>query len=307
MENIDLRSLLLLDEIYKARSLSAAADKLGLTQPGASLALTRLRRQFDDALFVRTTSGMQGTSLLEELMPTIRQGIVALQAARSFRMQFVAPDSDRIFRISMTDVGQIVLLPPLLDRLGKVAPNIRVEVSTIDKHVHKTLEAGDIDLAVGFVSEASDSTLQQVLFEERFACLVRRDHPRVGDRLTLRQYQAESHVMVTTSGTGHHVVERTLEKLKIRRRVSVWLPSFLGLSTVIGATDHICTLPRRAAALMEQRGGVRMLELPFELPSYVVKQIWHARQAQDPANKWLRNQLADMYAQARTGRQRTTR
>lgn len=304
MENIDLRLLLLFDEIYKTASLSKAAEKLGLSQPGVSLALGRLRMHFGDPLFVRTSHGMEATPHAQGIVPIAREAIAALQTTMAFRLQFVAADSDRTFRISMTDVGQIVLLPSLLNRLSESAPQVRVDVTTINNEIHNTLASGDLDLAVGFVTQLEDYFFQQVLFEEQFVCLVRLDHPRIGKEITLRQYQSESHVVVTTSGTGHLIVDKTIEKLGLKRKVSVRIPNFIGLSTIIGATDYICTLPRRAGEIMARRGEVKLLSVPFKIPEYAVKQHWHARQAQDPGNKWLRSVISDMYAQARKQRGR---
>ncbi|ROZ75037.1 LysR family transcriptional regulator [Ramlibacter sp. WS9] len=298
MENIDLRLLLLFDEVFKTGSLSRAGERLGMSQPGASLALGRLRTHFNDPLFVRTAAGMEATALAQGVASTVRDAIVAMQAAMSYRLQFVPADSDRVFRISMTDVGQTVILPMLLNRLNEVAAHVRVEVSTIDMQIHKSLEAGELDLAVGFVTSLEKQFFQQLLFEEEFVCLARRGHPRVGEGITRRQYELESHAVVATSGTGHQLLDRTLERLKVRRRVSVRIPSFLGLATIIGATDYLCTLPRRAGVLMAAGGSVKLLELPFKVPSYPVKQHWHARQATDPGHQWLRGVLAGLYARS---------
>lgn len=95
------------------------------------------------------------------------------------------------------------------------------------------------------------------------------------------------------------MLDRVLEKLRIHRRVGVLIPGFLGVATVIGATDYLCTLPRRAAEAMAACGRVKVLQLPFNVPGYPVKLHWHARQAQDPANRWLRGVLAEMYAPTR--------
>ncbi|MES2399440.1 MAG: LysR family transcriptional regulator [Pseudomonadota bacterium] len=305
MDNIDLRLLVLFDEIYKASSLSKAADRIGLSQPGVSLALERLRKHFNDKLFVRTTNGMEPTLHAKALLPIVRQGIAALQATMAFRFQFVPEDSDRTFHISMTDVGQIVLLPSLLNQLRLLAPNVKIEVSTINKDVPKALESGDLDLAVGFVPQLQNFFYQQVLFEEKFVCLARKAHPRIKDSITLRQYERELHVVVTTSGTGHLVIDKTIDKLEVHRKVGVHIPNFIGLSTIIGATDYICTLPFRAGEIMAHHGEVKLLKVPFEVPSYVVKQHWHERQAQDPGNRWLRQVIAEMYVKARETRRRT--
>ena len=168
LTNIDLRLLLLFDEIYKTGNLSRAADKLSLTQPAVSIALSRLRRHFDDQLFVRTTRGMEPTPYAVGLMELVRTSIGMLQATIDFRLEFVPETSNRLFRICMTDVGQIVMLPGLLNSLRNKAPGVRVHVTTITESTSRALEAGDIDLAVGFMPNIEPSFYQQVLFEEEF-------------------------------------------------------------------------------------------------------------------------------------------
>lgn len=296
--NIDLRLMLLFDEIYKTGNLSRAADKMGLTQPAVSIALARLRRHFNDPLFVRTSSGMAPTPCAEGLVNLVRASIAMLQATIGFRLEFVPEKSDRLFRICMTDVGQIVLLPGLLNALRNSAPGVRVHVTSINETTSMALESGDIDLAVGFMPNIDGSFYQQVLFEEEFVCLARFEHPRVGPALTLPAYESELHVVVTTSGTGHLVVDQSIQIQNIKRQVGVQIPNFLGLATVIGATDYLCTLPRRAGEIMGQTSQVRVLTPPFRIPSYQVKQHWHERQARDLGHVWLRNVVAGIYRSA---------
>ncbi|MDB5967105.1 MAG: nahR1 [Polaromonas sp.] len=299
LTNIDLRLLLLFDEVYKTGNLSRAAEKLSLTQPAVSIALGRLRRHFDDPLFVRTSQGMAPTPYADGLISLVRAGIGTLQATIGFRLEFVPETSTRLFRICMTDVGQIVLLPGLLNSLRRQAPGVRMEVTSINEHTSRALEAGDTDLAVGFMPHIDDAFYQQVLFEEEFVCLARHGHPRVGKQLSLARYESELHVVVTTSGTGHLVVDQSIADQGVRRQVGVRIPNFLGLATVIGATDYLCTLPRRAGEIMAVASRVRVLAPPFHIPTYRVRQHWHERQARDPGHMWLRNVVADLYRKRR--------
>jgi DNA-binding transcriptional LysR family regulator len=118
---------------------------------------------------------------------------------------------------------------------------------------------------------------------------------RIREAPSLEQFQAESHVVVVTSGTGHLVVERKLEALEIQRRVAVRIPNFLGIATIIGTTDFLCTLPRRAALIMARNKEVAAWDVPFELPDYIVKQHWHERQMRDSGNRWLRSLMSSLF------------
>lgn len=295
LTNIDLRLLQLFDEIYRTRNLSRAAERMNLTQPAVSLALARLRGHFGDPLFVRAAGNMEPTPHATALYELVLQAISLLQTTIDFRVGFDPQHSTDIFRISMTDVGQIVLLPNLLNVLRREAPGMRVDVSTITESTPAALESGEQDLAVGFMPFIDSRFYQQVLFEEDFVCLARSDHPRIRKSLTLKRYQDELHVAVKTSGTGHLVVEKTVEKLGIQRRLGVEIPNFIGLATVVGATDYLSTLPLRAGRILARTPGVRLLEPPFHIPSYQVKQHWHERKHRDPRLIWLRGVISKLH------------
>jgi DNA-binding transcriptional LysR family regulator len=295
MANIDLHALRVFEEIYRTGSLSKTADKLGLTQPAISIALAKLRRHFDDPLFVRVGNAMKPTPQAEAMREGVHAAIEALEGALSYRLKFDAASTDRTFRVAMTDVGQIVLLPRLLNELALAAPSANIEISNLSDRTAQLLETAQLDLAVGFVPQLPASYFQQALFNERFACLARSDHPRVREAPSLEQFESESHVVVVTSGTGHLIVDRTLEQLGVRRRLAVRIPNYLGLATIIGTTDYLCTLPRRAALIMARNGEVASWDLPFELPEYVVRQHWHERQMRDPGNRWLRGLMNDLF------------
>lgn len=298
MDNLDLHSLRVLDEIYKTASLSKTADRLGVTQPAISLTLGRLRKHFDDQLFVRVGNAMQPTPQAEGLIDTARVAIEALSAALHFRSTFDPTTTDRIFKLAVTDVGQIVLLPRLLKELASIAPNVRVVCNNISDRTPQLLETGELDLAVGFIPQIASTFFQQLLFNERFACLSRSDHPRIRDGITLEQFEQESHVVVHTSGTGHSVVDREIESQNISRRVVVIVPNFLGVGDIVGDGDHLCTLPRLPALIMARRGHVAVWEPPFKAPTFPVKQYWHERQARDLGNRWLRGVMSNLFLTA---------
>jgi DNA-binding transcriptional LysR family regulator len=136
---------------------------------------------------------------------------------------------------------------------------------------------------------------QQRLFKDKFVCAVRADHPRVRDALTLAQFQNELHLAIATSGTGHRVFERALEEQKIQRRIAVTVPSFLGISSILTATDFIVTLPGQLGEYLANSGNIKTLPLPFEMPTFFITQHWHELNGHDAANKWLRSLMAELF------------
>lgn len=298
LNNLDLRLLHLFDAIHRLRNLSRAAESMGLTQPAVSLALGKLRSHFADPLFVRTSGGMEPTPCADALHGLVRISINALQATIDFQLDFKPMASTRHFCVCMTDVGQIVLLPDLLNVLRTNAPGVRVDVTSITEDTPRALESGDLDLAVGFMPDIDGRFYQQVLFNEEFACLARSGHPRIARRLSLKQFQEEQHVVVKTSGTGHLVVDKAIQELGLQRKIAVRIPNFIGLATVVGATDYLSTLPRRPAHILARTPGVNEFTPPFKLPAYQVKQHWHERKHHDPAHIWLRGLIASLYRNA---------
>ena len=292
---MDMKLLAVFDEVYKTRSVSRAGDNLGLAQTSVSLALGRLRRQFNDPLFVRTSEGMLPTPQASALVDPLRQALELLRTATQQQVVFDAATSKRRFRISMTDISHLQFLPALMQRLGKVAPGVHIEMLRITNETPKLLEAGESDLAVGFMPELEAGFYQQKLFEQGFACVVRRDHPRVGARMTGGIYKRERHVAITAVGSGHDQVEGAMQRLGIDRQVALSLPTLPGLGNLIANTDLIATVPDGVAHMLVSIAKVKALAPPFSLPSFAIKQHWHERYQQDPANRWLRSVIAELF------------
>lgn len=295
MSGFDVKDLRVLDEVYKTRNISAAVDKLGLSQPSISIRLGRLRKHFNDPLFVRTSSGMQPTPRTEALIASVRQALGLFDGHVGQQAAFRPHTVERSFRICMTNVGQIVILPKLLNRLKTVAPSVTVDVDDLDADTPRLLEAGEADLALGFTLEIRAGFYQQKLFTEHYVCMASKRHPRIGAQITRKQFVAESHVSVSTRGTGHWVLDKAIEDEGIARRIALRVPSFLGLAQIVASTDLLALVPIHLAEILAQDGGVKILRAPFKQPSYLVKQYWHERYHRDPANRWLRALVSELF------------
>lgn len=298
MQSLEIRLLSVFDEIYKTRSVTRAADNLGLGQPAVSIALGKLREHFNDPLFVRTSTGMEPTPLGEELVQPIRGAIDALANALRYRTAFDPATAQRSFRICMTDISQLVLLPRLWAELRATAPGVRIEIAHLTAETAKMLEAGEADLALGFMPQLEAGFYQQSLFRQHYVCMVSADHPRIRDSLSLAQFEAEEHAVVSSSGTGHLIVDREIARQNIARRVALRVPNFLGVAFVVEHTDLLVTIPTRLGEVLAGRGHFRTFPVPFELPDYAVKQHWHERYHHDPGNRWLRRLISGLLSTA---------
>jgi DNA-binding transcriptional LysR family regulator len=292
---MDIKLLAVFDEIYKTRSVSRAGDNLGLAQTSVSLALGRLRHQFNDPLFVRTRSGMLPTPHAATLVEPLRKALELLRIATQQQVVFDPGSSSRTFRIAMTDISHLEFLPSLVNKIGKAASSVRIDVLRITPETPNLLESGEADLAVGFMPELEAGFYQQKLFDQGFACAVRRDHPRIAQRLTETLFRKEKHVVVTATGTGHELVEQELARRGVTRNVALSLPTLPGVGNLLANTDLIATVPERIAQMLVRIAKVKALQPPFKVPGFAIKQHWHERFQHDPANRWLRSMVADLF------------
>ena len=295
MAKLDLDWIAVFDAVYQTGSVSKAADRLGMAQAAASTMLNKLRAHFDDRLFTRTARGMQPTPHAERIRPHLREALQQLEAARGSRAAFVPATAQRSFRICMTDISEVVLLPGLLDHLRRVAPGVQLETEIVSTDSGRRLENGEVDLAVGFMPQLDAGFYQQTLFLQNFVCLVAQNHPRICARLTRKRFEAEAHAVISSSGTGHAIVDKTLARLGVQRHVVARLSSFLSVARIVAHTELIVTVPRVLGEVLSTQEPVRLMELPFALPSYAVKQHWHERFHAEAGNAWLRRTVAQLF------------
>ena len=304
LNNFDFRLLAIIRELHRTRSVSQVAERLELTQSAISMSLAKLRRYFDDPLFVRTSQGMEPTPRAVQIIRILGQAENLLQTAFDQSVLFCPQTSDRVFRIQSTDTAQITLAPKLMCHLRETAPSIRIELQRIGPDTPKLLESGDLDLAIGFMSPMGAGYCHQRLFNERFVCATRSVHPRIGETLSLEEFEAENHLSITTLGTGHGVVERILELKRVQRRVALEVPSFLGIAPLMEANDYLLILPEQLAQHLTASGTIKVFPLPFAMPSYPVMQHWHERYSQDASSRWLRNVMANLFLTSEQSPQR---
>jgi DNA-binding transcriptional LysR family regulator len=292
MATLDIQWLGVFVEIHRTRSVSLAAQRLGMAQARASGILAKLRRHFGDPLFARTSRGMEPTPYADQIYPDALRCFDRLAVPDSYRSEFDPANASRHFRICMTDISEIVVLPLLVNELCRVAPGVTVEAEHISLDSPGRLESGELDLAVGYLPGLEAGFYQQTLFRQGFVCLAAKRHPRIRERITRELFLAEGHVVVTSSGTGHVIVEPEYARRKVNRRILLRVPSFLGLGRIVATTELLTTVPQRLAEAVAANEAVRIHPTPIALPSYDVKLHWHSRFHADPGNAWIRKQIA---------------
>lgn len=297
LEDIDLNLLVVFNQLLTERKVSKVAENLGLGQPAVSNALARLRKLFDDELFLRTAHGMQPTPFAEHLAESIGYALGMIHGAVNARTSFDPATSQRSFSIGMTDIGEIYFLPRLMQRVQELAPSVTIStVRHTSLNLKDAMEAGQIDLAIGLLPQLKAGFFQRRLFEQKYVCLFRQGHKLDQKRLRAADFFAADHVAIVSAGTGHGQVDEILDNHTPQRRVKLKVPHFVAIGHILQSTDLIATVPERLAERMVEPFGLRHLPHPVDLPRIAINQFWHAKHHKDPANQWLRNLLVDLHA-----------
>jgi DNA-binding transcriptional LysR family regulator len=293
---LDPRLLRLLDALFATGSVTKAAELLGQSQPTVSMWLSRLRRNLDDPLFVRTPEGMLPTPRAKAVIGTARQALDSLRRLSDMRTDFDPTTAQRRFCLCMTDASHVTLLPSILGHVRRIAPGVRIEVMPIGPDTPHMLQSGEGDLALGHIASLDAGHFQQALFPQDWICLANGDHPRVQARLSVVDFAREAHVDVL-GGTAHELLAEALEREGVARNVALELPGFLGLPAIVGTTDLIATLPRHIGETLAHFYGLQAIPCPLEVTTFTVKQYWHVRVHHDPASQWLRGVCAALFQQ----------
>ena len=294
---LDLNLLVVFDAIVKDRNVTAAARRVGLSQPAMSSALARLRKTFNDPLFVRTGRGMQPTPYAQMLAPPIQRACELVANSLEIDTSFDPLSATCTFQFYMTDIGEAVFLPKLLSAVAERAPRVKVKVLRIPEHGEQAaMAAGDVDLAVGFFPDLRAGFFQQRLYLDEFVCLLRADHPRAKGPISIKQFTEMRHAVIATAGTGHEAaVERAVAKHRLP--VALTIPQFMAVPVIVSQTDYIVTVPRRLALAFASFPGIKMIDSPIKIPAFEIKQHWHERYHHDPANRWIRALIAEIFLQ----------
>ena len=296
---IDLNLLRVFDAMIQYGNVSVAARHVGLSQSAMSSALGRLRYHFSDDLFVKTRGGMLPTSRAQHLAGPIGEALALVRKAMMHDDEFDPAIVDRTFRIYMTDVGEMVFLPLLIERLRASGPflSLRTMQPPADQ-VASALEGGSIDVALGYLPRLKSPVQQAKLWDDHYVCMTRHDHP-LGSRsaITMKEFASAQHILIDSLGGGHEAIEHALKTRGIQRNVALHVPHFVSISTIVATSDLLVTIPSRMAAVLSRLVKVKIHTLPFSIPSMEVSLFWHQRFENSLENRWLRSIVMDLFAE----------
>ncbi|MFN7040141.1 MAG: LysR family transcriptional regulator [Acidovorax temperans] len=296
MDNVDIRLLRAFLALMAERSVTRAADKLGVGQSAMSQTLARLRILFSDPLLLKSRGGMAATDRALELERSVRLMLYEYDQMLTPAESFEPATSRRRFVISAPEYAEHLLMPPVLARLREVAPGVRLDVRAPQPaRSAELLENGELDLRIAWLLTPTPSLRSMQLFQDHIVCLASQSHRAIQGSLTLDQFLEWPHVQPL--GTGRPTTAVVLadavarEGRKIERTFLV--QNFLTIPLIIARTDMLATLPHMLAISFATQHKLQVLQMPMRLPRVRYAAYWHERSQKDLAHRWLRGLVLD--------------
>jgi DNA-binding transcriptional LysR family regulator len=244
---------------------------------------------------------MMPTPFAEQLGEPVGYALSMIQDGLNLRTQFDPATAKTSLTIGMTDIGEIVFLPRLVQRLAAEAPGVTLNtVRNSAVNLRDDMEAGRVDLAIGLLPQLKAGFFQRRLFRQRYVCLFRRGHRLDRKKLTLADYRGAEHVVVVSAGTGHGKVDELLRRAGVERLVRLTVPHFVSVGHILQGTELVATVPERLAEQLAQPFGLAWRPHPARLPEVSINAFWHAKMHRAPANRWLRSVVFELYADGRS-------
>lgn len=289
LRTLDLNLLKTLDALLDERSVTRAASRLSLTQPAVSGMLNRLRDYFDDPLFIRAPHGIVPTLRADALAAPVKRILADIDVLLQ-PVEFDPRTANITFALAATDYALRAVIVPFIAALKVQAPMIRVRVVPVEPdRLVSQLEQGKIDVALITPHTTPIELHSRALYDERYVCMMRADHPDAGRPLTLERFCSLEHVLVSYEGESFHgVTDNALADIGRSRRVGLSVSSFLVLPEVLAISNMIAVVPERMA---NNRSGMFVCDAPVEIPGFTKSMAWHERSHRHPAQRWMRELL----------------
>jgi DNA-binding transcriptional LysR family regulator len=289
MESSDLNLLATLDALLQEGSVTGAARRVGLSTPAMSHALARIRERLGDPVLVRAGRGMVLTPRAEALKARVHTVVSEARQVLEPSRPFVAAEVTRTFVVHASDYV-LAVLGLAVDRiLREESPGIATRFVPNTPEDPSRLRDGGSDLAVGIYGDLPQEMRNRQLLTDRLVCVVRRDHPTIGKRLTLAQFVRLPHIQIAPRGKPGGYLDEVLREQGLTRQVARAVPFFLAGLALAAQTDYVLTTSERLALQMAPSLGLRLLDPPLELRPYALSLVWHPRFDGDAGHHFVRD------------------
>ena len=296
IRGVDLNLLKAFDALATERAVTRAGDRIGLSQPAMSHALSRLRDLFADDLFVRTPTGMEPTARAREIAPLVAAAIEHIEAALNLGIGFDPAKSGGIFTAGMAEYAEVALVGRLAAAFADRAPRATLRLTPLTgANAAEQLDRGVIDVAVAHFNALPPHIESVLLLRDPFVVVAGRRHPITGQQLSVEAYAAANHILVSPRGDTSGALDRILVDFGLRRRIALLVATYLALPAALAASDLVATVPSRTACQIAAIAEIEIMPLPIDF-AMTVSMAWHRRAASEPAQAWFRSLLIDAAA-----------
>mgnify|MGYP001353222696 CR=1 FL=1 len=296
ISSFDLNLLVILNAIYTEGSLTKAAQVVGITQPAVSNALSRLREKFNDDLFVRTGSGMVPTQKTENIISDVQNALSLIQQSVNEPGTFKSSSSERNFKLSLGDISETRVLPFIMKEIYEGAPNISIGSYAYKRtdQVH-ALATNNLDFVVDPVIPGSNEINSIKVFEDDFVAIHREGHnlSKIKNP-TIEDIVNEKNLHVSGRRKGVHLIDVELDKIGLKRNVSLRCQHFLIAPPIVKSTDLVLMGTRSFA----KRNNLPFVEIPIEMPSMEYFLVWHKSDEGDGGHTWMKDLIIRAFKEA---------
>ena len=295
LHRLDLNLLIMLDILIAEKSVSQTAQRLSMTQPAVSNALSRLRAHFDDELLVVMGRRMAPTPLCESLAEPVRRIIAELSIIAAARAGFDPATTERTVSIICSDYVFLVFLSVAIRRLAVIAPHVKVRTLLTNEGMGDLLKSGRAEFGIFPEQRLVEGLPQAPLFEDDFSVISWVENTQVKGRLTAEQYLSLGHVSTSIGPTTPpHIEQESLDLYGIERNIMVYAPNFTGVAEAVLGTDYIATMHTRSALILSERMPLRVTAPPVAIAPFNVCLQWNPAMEIDPGIIWIKNCLMDL-------------
>jgi DNA-binding transcriptional LysR family regulator len=300
---LDLNLLRVLVAIHRTGSVTLAGKSLALSQPATSNALARLRDFFEDELFVRAPTGLKPTRLCEQLAVDMHEQLLLMESMLVGRQEFDPANSDVHWKISLSDLGEMMFLPKLAAALRIDAPHARLSNIAVNAdQVTAALESREIDLAVGILAPEHRGIRSELLFHERYMAVTslnwKPSSGRAGKTLSLEQLRQSGFAVASPTATFHGSVEKMLTRMKLEERIVLRSRHFSAMPDIVRQTDLVGIIPEMFVRELKTRQDLRVWDIT-DAPVYEVQIIWHKSTDTDSRHIWMRDLVCKLFQRFR--------
>jgi DNA-binding transcriptional LysR family regulator len=297
LRRLDLNLLIVFDAVYAERSVTRAGERIGLSQPAVSNALTRLRAVVGDDLFTRGPKGLVPSRRARAMAGPVQTILADLRMVLD-DAPFAPDQAQDIISIAMVDFFETLMLPPLMQFLTQNAPGIRLRLVPSSGRSYEMLQTGEVDLAIASYTSPPDSFGLQTLMHADYACVMRHNHPRSKGPMTVERFSALQHILLSPNGDMHGFVDDALSKLGLSRKVSLTITSFQSAVKILTETDMVMTAPIPVVDMLTKSSELCSLPCPVETPENYKRLdvIWHKQRFNHPLGNWFRDVLTQIAA-----------